>query len=251
MPDWLWQNLTSSLLWELILLVGVGVLLDRIKAKWPSVAARVLYSLGGVTCVAILMFTFTGRGLLSKKRPAITSENLESNVRKWADDLGLGVTRMQPLPNQEVQFGVVVTLADGVPVMVFRGVNEKAGFLQMQCGLSLSQEHLAMLSKLSKQQADDAMRDIKFEMDKSRIGYIMQTASGMPNGQTTTTMPNIVQQTIIVTKPLAVTDDLTEAMFGDRINELDSEVGIVKGATDVTLRRYSEQQIVTPRVVQQ
>jgi hypothetical protein len=248
--EWLWQNLLSSAVWEVLLVIGGAAALGYVKRKVPEHAATIAYAAFGATCVAILIFTFTGHGLLSKRRPAITSDNIELNVRQWADDLGLGVTRMQPLPNQEMQFGLVVTPADGNPIMVFRGVKEKPGFLQMQCALTLSPEHLAMLSKLSKQQADDAIRDIKFEMDRSRIGYVMQTASGITSGQATTTMPSIVEQTIIVTKPLAITDDLSEAAFGERINELDSEVGIVKGATDSTLKRYS-QQIVTPHVVQQ
>jgi hypothetical protein len=201
--------------------------------------------------MAILIFTFTGHGLLSKQQPAITSENLESSVRTWADDLGLGVTRMQPLPNQEVQFGLVITLNDGNPLMVFRGAKEKTGFLQMQCALTLSPEHLAMLSKLTKQQADDAMQQIILEMNRSRIGFVVQTASAVTNGQVTTTTPTILQQTIIVSKPLAITDDLSEAAFGERINELDSEIGIVRATTHLTLERYSRHQPSMPHIMQQ
>lgn len=239
MPDWVWQNLTSSLLWELLLLVGVGVLLERLKAKWPVIAMRVLYGLGGTTCAAVLLFTFTGHGLLAKRKPEITPENLEANVRKWADDLGLGVTRMQPPPNQEIQFGLILTLADGNPLQVFRGARDKSGFLQMQCALVLSPEHLAMLNKLSKQQADDAMQEIILEMDRSRIGYVMQEAPAMTNGQVTTTTPTILEQTILLTKPLPISDDLTEGSFGQQVNELDSEIGIVRLTTSLTLERYS------------
>jgi hypothetical protein len=128
----------------------------------------------------------------------------------------------------------VVTLPDGNPLMVFRG-KEKPGFLQMQCALVLSSEHLAMLSKLSKEQADDAMQEIVLEMARSRIGYIMQTALASPllNGQMTTTKPAILQQTILVTKPLAISGDLGEASFGDRVNELDSDDRF--GASDYKL----------------
>jgi hypothetical protein len=75
--------------------------------------------------------------------------------------------------------------------MVFRGAKEKTGFLQMQCALTLSPEHLAMLSKLTKQQADDAMQEIILEMNRSRIGFVVQTASAVTNGQVTTTTPTI------------------------------------------------------------
>jgi hypothetical protein len=249
--DWLIQNLFSAFVWELLLLVGVGAALGYLRAKWPAIASPVLYGIGGATCVGVLIFTFTGHGFLSKQRPEVTPENLETNVRKWADDLGLGVTRMQAAPNQDVYFGLVVTLADGNPLMVFRG-KEKSGFLQMECALVLSQEHLAMLSKLSKEQADDAMQEIVLEMARSRIGYVMQTSVASPplNGQMTTTKPAIFQQTIIVVKPLAITGDLSEASFGERINELDSEIVLVRATTNLTLERYSRQ-AVTPRVVRQ
>lgn len=241
--DWLLQNLFSALVWEVLLLVGVGAVLGYLRAKWPELASPILYAIGGATCVGVLIFTFTGHGFLSKQRPEVTPENLEANVRKWADDLGLGVTRMQSLPIQEqTYFGLVVTLANGNPLEVFRA-KQKPGFLQMQCALALSPEHLAMLSRLSKEQADDAMQEIVLEMHRSRIGFIMQTASASPgvNGVMTTTKSAILQQTMIVTKPLPITDDLTEASFSDRVNELDSEIGLVRAATDLTLKRYVRQ----------
>jgi hypothetical protein len=251
MLDWLWQSLTSRLVWELLLVLGGGAVLGYVRQKLPQYAPTVAYTAFGATCIAVLIFTFTGHALLSKQKPEVTPENLEVNVRKWADDLGLGVTRMQPLPNQDVQFGLVITLADGNPLMVFRSAKDKAGFLQMQCVLVLSPEHLAMLNKLSKQEADDAMQDIILEMNRSRIGYIMETAPSVANGQVTTTTPTILQQTIIVTKPLAITDELTEALFGAQVNEMDSEIGIVRLTTNSTLERYTRQQEVTPRAARQ
>jgi len=240
------------LLWEVLLLLGVGIALERLKAKWPVLASRVLYGLAAATCTAVLIFTFTGHGFLSRQRPEVTPENVEENVRKWADDLGLGVTRMQSGPNQQqIYFGLVITLFNGTPLEVFRG-KEKPGFLQMQCALTLSPEHLDMLGKLGKEQAADAMQEILLEMARSRIGFIMQTASTapLPGGQGTTTKAAILQQTMIVTKPLAITDDLTEATFGDRVNELDSEVGLVRAATNLTLERYSRQAIAQHAVQQ-
>jgi hypothetical protein len=97
-----------------------------------------------------------------------------------------------------------------------------------------------MLNKLSKEEADDAIEEITLEMNRARIGFIMQTQS-MPlvrAGQTATTRPTTFGQAILVTKPLAITE-ANDVSFLDHLNEIDSDVGIVRGITDLTLKRYS------------
>ena len=243
--DWLIQNLFSALVWEILLLLGVGAALGYLRAKWPTIAIPVLYGVAGAACVGILVFTFTGRGLVSKRSADVSPEHLEESIRKWADSAGLSVAKMPSVP-QDVYFGLVVTLADGNPISVFRG-KEKSNFIQMQCPLTLSQEHLAMLGKLTKEQADDAIEEVTLEMNRARIGFIMQTASvpPLPTQQVTTTRPSIFQQTILVTKPLAI-QDAGEVSFIASINEIDSQIGIVRGVTDLTLKRYSRQAAITP-----
>ncbi len=126
---WLWQNLISNLAWEILLLVGGAASLGYLKKKVPEHASTIAYALFGATCVAILLFTITGHGLLVKTRSAVTPENLAENIRKWADDSGLGVTKMPA--DQEVYFGFLIRLQSGNQLTVFRG-KEKAGWLQIQ-----------------------------------------------------------------------------------------------------------------------
>ena len=241
--DWLWQALVSSLTWEIILVLGGAALLGYLKRKVPENAATIAYGVFGATCVAILLFTITGHSLLSKRPAEVTAENLEENVKKWAENSGLSVAKIPAsAAGQEVYFGFLITLNSKNQIGVFRG-KEKPGFIQIQCPLVLSPEHLTMLNTLSKEQADDAIEEVTLEMNRARIGFIMQTQS-MPlttGGQMATTRPTTFGQTILLTKPLAITE-ANEVSFLDRLDGIDSDIGIVRGITDLTLKRYSRMQ---------
>lgn len=243
--DWLWQNLFSTLVWEILLVIGGATVLGYLKRNAPDQAPTIAYSVFGATCVAILLFTFTGRGLLSRRPPEVTAENLEENIRKWAENNGLSIAKVSStVTGQNVYFGFVITLPSRNQIMVFRG-KEKSTFIQMQSPLVLSQEHLTMLNKLSKEQADDAIEEVTLEMNRARIGFIMamQTALIPPmiGGTAPTTKPSMFGQTIIVSKTLAMTE-ANEVNLLDKLNQIDSEVGIVRGITDLTLKRYSRMQ---------
>jgi hypothetical protein len=236
--DWsaIWHGVLSNLVYG-ILILGGGALLAYLRAKFPNYAGSALYGFIGAACVAVILFTFSGRGLFTSHPPEVTPDNVEESIKKWCDNEALGTVRM---PTPDAYFGLLITMSSGNQVLVYRG-REKSGFLQMQVPLALSSEHLQMLSKLSKEQADDAMEDITLELNRARIGYILQTSvtSPLASAQVATTKPTIFQQTLLITRPLAITSDLSEPAFMAQINEIDSEVGLVRGVTDVTLKRYS------------
>jgi hypothetical protein len=238
--DWhsVWEGVLAHGIYGLLILGG-GAALAVLKLRWPQYADVVRNAFVGMASIALILFALMGRGILSKRPPEITPESLQDSVRKWADDAGLGISKMPPM-GEDVFFGLLLTLKSGNQVTVFRG-KEKPGFLQIQTPLSMSQEHLQMLSKLSKEEADDAMEEIILEMNRSRIGWIMQTATTPPilSGTPATTRPAIFGQVIIVTRPVAISDDLSEAAFIAHIDQIDSDIGIVRGITDLTLKRYS------------
>jgi len=80
-------------------------------------------------------------------------------------------------------------------------------------------------------------------MNRARIGFIMQTASArsVVGGRTATTRPPTFGQTILVTKPLAIAE-ANEVNFVGHLDGIDSDIGIVRGITDLTLKRYSRLQ---------
>jgi len=240
MFDWngLFQALVANALWETII-VGGGVLIAIIRAKKPEWASPALYGVVGTTCLAIVFFAFTGRPVLSKQL-RLTPDNLETYIRKWSDAAGLSVARIPELPQADY-FGLLVTLKSNNQITLFVAKDEPA-FLQVQCALALSTEHLGMLGKLNKQQSDDAIEEITLEMNRARIGYIMSSAAAPPiqNSQASTTGPAILQQTILITEPIAISNELNEASFVHRLNQIDSDIGIVRGVTDLTLKRLSK-----------
>lgn len=244
--NWLWQNLFTSFIWELLLICGGAALLGFLKRRLPEKAPIMAYAFFGATCVAIIIFTFTGRGIMAKRQQDITPENLQENLRKWADDLGLGTTKMPDA--QENYFGLVVRVTNGNQIMVFRA-KDRANFLQFQSPLMLSQEHLAILSKLTMGQADEAIEEITLEMNRQRIGYVMQTSTA-PSGfapQIATTKPLILQETITVIKAVAISNDLNEGYFNNTINEMDAEIGTIRLITDLTLKRYNREATSSPK----
>jgi hypothetical protein len=240
--DWLLQNLVSAFLWEILLLVGVGTILGVLKAKWPNLAAKVLYGVIGATCVAVILFTFTGHSILAHQQSPTTPENIEANVRKWADSLGLGITRLpQSIPGQEIYFGVTVTLGNGNQLTVFRN-KDKSGYLQIQCPLVLAPEHLAILNKLTKDEASSATQEVLLELARTKVGFQIMTASGQPiiPSGALTAQPIVLQQAIVLMEGVPIAD-LTEATFAQHIDEIDSAIALVRASTALTLQRYSRE----------
>ena len=242
--EWLWQDLLAHAIYALLVLGG-GAVVTWLRYKKPQIAFPLLYGMAAATCMAILIFAFTGRPMFSKRPPNITPDNLEDNLRKWSDDLGLSVSRMPSASTsalaQEIYFGLIVTLQNGNPLAVFRG-KDKSGYLQIQCPLTLSPEHLAMLNKLTKDEAAAATQEVVLELGRTRLGFQMTTASGqsIAPGPVLGT-PIVLQQTIIIMKGVPITNDLTEATFAQHTNEIDSAVTIVRAATQLILQRYSRQ----------
>ena len=214
------------------------------KNRWPAYGDLARYWVVCAAGLAVLWVATTGYVPFSKRQPQTTADNIEANVRKWADSLGLGITRMpqQSLPTgQRLYFGIVVTLTNKNPLSVFRS-EEKPGYLQIQCPLVLSPEHLAMLDKLTKDEADAATQEVLLELARTKVGFTMATATGplqQGGAEPATTQPIVLQQTIILMKGVPIGNDLTEATFAQYLNEIDSAVLLVRASTALTLQRYS------------
>jgi hypothetical protein len=237
--DWggLWQGVASNLV-SAVLILGGGALLALLRLKYPNYADLGRYAFTGAATTAVVLFALLGKGIITRSPPEVTPENLEGYIRKWTDDAGLPIAKAPP-SEQTTYFGYVITTTGGVSISVFRA-KEKPGYLQMQCALSMSPEHLGMLAKLSKEQADEVIEEIVLEMDRAHIGFIMTTAFplGLPIPTVVTTRPDIFQQTITVTEPIAISKELNEGVFLARINQIDSDVSLVRSVTDLTLRLY-------------
>jgi len=227
MDNWLLQALVSNLVWEL-LIVGAGVgmaILRKRESKW---VAPVLYGVVTVACLAVIWFTFTGRSLLSKHQPAVTPENIEANIKTWADNLAMALERTN-IP--ESHFAYVARLHGGDPVEIFRG-NEKPAYLQLRTTLVFSPEHQAIWSKLSKHQTDKATQELGLEFAKLKAGVFFGSAVG-PNGQ-------LIQTSVVIRKGVLIAD-LNEVAFSESFDEMTRATALVRAATNLVLTQIESE----------
>jgi hypothetical protein len=213
------QGVLSNALYA-VLILGGGVVLVLIRTWWPDLAPKVLYGVVGVTCMAIVLYALTGHGLFSKQPPRITSDNVEEYVRKWADTLGLGVTRAPAIP--AASFGVIITLKSGNPITVMRS-NDIPDYLQFQIQLALSEEHQAAFAKMTKEQTKTVMEEVILELARAKIGNTILQSPMSPQSEA-----------VILMKGEPV-EGLTKDKFVHDVDDMDSAVALLRAITALAI----------------
>jgi hypothetical protein len=223
---WLVQNLFSSLAWEVLLMVGGGALLGYLRKKIPENASSIGYGIFGATCVAVLLYTTTGRGILTKKPPeAITQENVEENIKMWADHLAIGLERQNP--SSEEFFAYLGRGNHGDPVRISRA-KDKPGYLQLVATISTSPEHQAIIAKLSRQDYGKFLNELGLEISRLKrmsagLGF-SPSQRGYPIGPITVVFQSGV--------PIP---ELSEGYFSERFDEITSAIAEVRAVINVAL----------------
>jgi hypothetical protein len=174
--------------------------------------------------MSIIVYTFTGRAILSRETPQTTTENVEANLRAWADDFQLGVTKLPSQP--DVDFGLAITLKGGNPFEV-RKVKQSPGYLQIQSNLVLSPDHQRKLAKLTEEQSAFVTEELSLELARSRIGFTII-------GPAVQTEPQI--QLVLLAKGAPISG-LTETMFAEYMDEMDSAIRLSRTKTALILDR--------------
>ncbi len=165
--DWLWQNLFSTFVAELLLVIGGAAILGYVKTKLPEHAPTIAYVAFGATCVAILLFTFTGRPIFSKAPREITPENVEENMKLWVEHLGMNIG---PANEPDSYFAHTLSLPSNVqPVEVFRG-KEKSGYLQFKAVIKVSAENQGEFAKMSQSQVNRIMDELNLDVGRANLG---------------------------------------------------------------------------------
>ncbi|HSZ02510.1 MAG TPA: DUF2299 family protein [Terriglobales bacterium] len=161
---WLWQGLVSNAVWELLILAaGIAMaILRKRESKWVG---PVLYGIVTIASLVVIWFTFTGRPLFSQTRSeVVTPENVEENLKTWADHLAMSLERQPP---SEATFFSYIGRTGGPrdPINIFRA-KEKPGYLQFRATINLAPEHQAALAKLSKQDSTKFLNELDLEMSR-------------------------------------------------------------------------------------
>ena len=115
------QNLVSEFLgWLLLPSIsagGLAGLVALLKAKYPRLAAVILYRLATGASVMVILVAAKGYSLLSKQPPQTTPETVDTSIKTWIDNARLKIQRKN---GPGSYFVFVITLPNGIEVDVTR-----------------------------------------------------------------------------------------------------------------------------------
>jgi hypothetical protein len=204
---WLFGNI----LWDLVLIgiLGSGIAyLEKKKSEWAKPA---LYFVLTGCAILVIAYTLVGHALLSQEQPQTTAENIESNIKTWADKFSLGI---QKQTDDKYSFVYAISLPSGRGALVGRPKNRE-GYLQFQGDMGLGPERIEFLKKISPAQLEQISDEINIEMARGKIGFVIV---GIPF------------KGIVVTKAVPITSSLNEDSFVASLDEIDSSMLLAREA---------------------
>ncbi len=224
--DWLWQNLFSTFMAELLLVIGGAAVLGYVKKKLPEHAPTIAYVAFGATCVAILLFTFTGRPIFSKAPREVTSENVEENVKLWAEHLGMNIG---PANEPDTYFAHILSLPTfPQPVVVFRSMKEKPAYLQFKAVINVSPEHQMVFSKMSQDGINRVGQQLALDIGRANLGCAFGEVFAVNEQEHKTVLAGaFLQRGVLI-------ENLNEVSFTDAFDQLTRGEGIVQSFVRLT-----------------
>jgi hypothetical protein len=87
------EGLFINFLWEFLLASAFAALIAYLKATREKWAGPILYGAAGFALVFFIGFTLTGRSPLSNAQPETMPENIQANIRAWADEFDLFIQK--------------------------------------------------------------------------------------------------------------------------------------------------------------
>src|ERR1700687_138664 len=212
--DWLWQNLLSTAIWELLLIVGVGIGLGYIKAKWPLLAPPVFYGVVGAACYALILFTLTGHSILSRQQPETTPENVEANIRGWCDYWHFGVQKQS---DTSTYFAYAITIPiSNHQFRIYRS-KDYDHYLRFETSFPFDPEHYSILTKLPDDKKTRIREEVSLELAKSRVGYKLVPDADPLQG-------------VVLQKLAPITASLTQDAFMEDTSEMDLAITVAARA---------------------
>ncbi len=217
MPDWLLQAIIANWVWEL-LVIAAGLMFGWLRHKNVSWLPVLFYGLTASTCMAVLIYTFIGRAIISRSQPETTAENIESNVKVWADAFGVGI---QKQADPGFSFIFALHLRNGRVVLIGRP-KERDHFLTLQSTLVLGSDQQTVVDKLSKEQNQRIVDEVTLELARSRMGHAI---AGLP------------LKTILLAESVPITNSFTEDNFAARLDEMDAATELADKAATLAIQR--------------
>jgi hypothetical protein len=193
----IFDNLLASAIAKVVGVLVTGGGLAWLRARKEKLAGPAIYAVIGIACASFVIFSWTGRSVLSQDTPETTAENIQTNVRQWADDVELGIRK---LDDANYKWIVTITLRNGKFVDVGQPAKHSS-YLLMRATINLTPDQMQAASSLDKTHADGLLRDILLELARAKVA---NTVHGPP------------LTGIEINKAIPITTALTEASFSNR-----------------------------------
>jgi hypothetical protein len=222
------QGIFGSVVYDLVLAGAVAGLLAILKAKRPTWAPPALYGVMGLTCVFVSIYAFTGRALLFKEHPETTIDNIESNVRTWADGFQLGVRKLDD-PTSYFTYSVEMVSQNKCYVARRKA---KDHYVLIQCNIDIDPRVYEPMKKLRPEQIHDIYHAVNFELARLRLGYEV-----IPDANLTWDTPIKFMK---ISKLIPISTALTEIVFVEAMQEMDNEITVAKEALRMKLLTYPQ-----------
>jgi hypothetical protein len=217
--SWSWQGIVTSIIAGLLLL-GVPTLLTWVKKKWPQHGELVRYWLTTAAAIAILLYATTGYILFAKHELKVTPDNVEENVKLWAEHIGMNIG---PANEPDTYFAHTLSLPTlPQPVVVFRSTKEKPGYLQFKAVINVAPEHQIAFSKMSQDVVNRIGEQLSLDIGRANLGCTFGEMFAVNNQEHKTILAGAFLQRGV---PI---ENLNEAYFTDTFDQMTRGEGIVQ-----------------------
>jgi len=219
--SWSWQGILTSIVAGL-LLAGVPTLLTWIKKRWPENGELVRYWITTAAALAILLYATTGYVLFAKHEIKTTPDNVEENLKIWAEHLGMNIG---PASEPDSYFAHTLSIpGTSQPVVVYRSMKEKPGYLQFKGVVTVSPEHQEALSKMSQAAVNRIIQQLDLDIGRANLGCTFGQITAVNDRENKTILAGAFLQRGV---PIA---NLNETSFVDTYDQLTRGMGIVQSS---------------------
>jgi len=203
-----------------ILVTATIAFFGRAKEKWswPTMA---LYALVSVACVLFIFDRLT-QPPRSDVEP-VDLRNVESKIKTWLDSFYIGSQRIR---DDKSYFNYQLPAATANPPITIARVKDRAQYVTILAHIKLAEDDKAFYGKLSDLSRTEFLMQLRSELAKAKIGYILDFTGGSVD--------------TIVYRQVPITNALTESTFMREIDEVGFAAAIVNDTIELTLLRMGE-----------
>lgn len=166
-----------------------------------TLAAIVIFLLG-----VVAGGRFLSSSLSSPAHTLLTVENVESHVKQWLETFNYGIRKL-PVDTANAHFGYIATNQQNRKIIISRR-RDLEHYLVVQASVLIADEHRKRMEGLSTQESEAFQRRLILDLTRLRLGF--STNFGGP------------LTTIMLEKRIPITDYLTEALFIQTLDDLDT-----------------------------